>query len=545
MKRYKNKNRGSIFSLLIGNYIAFTIAIVVTVSIITSLGLLLISKRADIPVGITEKEESLLYKEKYSRLNSTKIAGKEGIIEILDENNNVIYSVGDGKKVKSYTQRELEFIKNYDGSGMLVNSYKFKNDGEEIALIIREDFSYNQSDETVNDYNEGWFEIIDKDLNVIFRSIGMDENSNLSYTKEELGYLLGTYPEKYNITKYSFKNSLNESRTLIIKEKHVNEEEFMERLDSWSIGSIRIFIVVYIVCIILFVMLLRKKVKKPLKKLEDAMYSLAEGKSKSLIEYRGPKEFVQICDAFNIMVNKLENSEIEKDRLSNDKQRILSDISHDLKTPITTIQGYSKALVDGVISKNDLDKYLNIIYAKSTRLNDLINMFYEYSKLEHPDFQLVFNEVDLSECIRSYLAVKYEDLLDAGFDLEVNIPDEVLLCNIDKVQFLRILDNLLGNSVKHNPKGTTIYFELIRENDNYKIIVADNGVGISEEISKNIFDAFTVGDESRTNKEGSGLGLAIAKNIVHLHGGEFNIDIDGDLFKSTVIFDVDNGEAQS
>ncbi|WP_052406604.1 sensor histidine kinase [Clostridium culturomicium] len=534
MKRYKNKNRGSIFSLLIGNYIAFTIAIVVTVSIITSLGLLLISKRSDIPVGITEKEESLLYKEKYSRLNPTKIAGKEGIIEILDENNNVIYSVGDGKKVKSYTQRELEFIKNYDGSGMLVNSYKFKNDGEEIALIIREDFSYNQSDETVSDYNEGWFEIIDKDLNVVFRSIGMDENSNLSYTKEELGYLLGTSPEKYNITKYSFKNSLNESRTLIIKEKHVNEEEFMERLDSWSIGSIRIFIVVYIVCIILFVMLLRKKVKKPLKKLEDAMYSLAEGKSKSLIEYRGPKEFVQICDAFNIMVNKLENSEIEKDRLSNDKQRILSDISHDLKTPITTIQGYSKALVDGVISKNDLDKYLNIIYAKSTRLNDLINMFYEYSKLEHPDFQLVFNEVDLSECIRSYLAIKYEDLLDAGFDLEVNIPDEVLLCNIDKIQFLRILDNLLGNSVKHNPKGTTIYFELIRENDNYKIIVADNGVGISEEISKNIFDAFTVGDESRTNKEGSGLGLAIVKKIVEMHKGTIQLKINNDAEYVTV-----------
>ncbi len=534
MKRYKNKNRGSIFSLLIGNYIAFTIAIVVTVSIITSLGLLLISKRADIPVGITEKEEALLYKEKYSRLNPTKISGKEGVIEILDENNDVIYSVGDGKKVKSYTQRELEFIRNYDGSGMLVNSYKFKNDGEEIALIIREDFSYNQSDETVNDYNEGWFEIIDKDLNVIFRSIGMDENSNLSYTKEELGYLLGTYPEKYNITKYSFKNSLNESRTLIIKEKQVNEEEFMERLDSWSIGSIRIFIVVYIVCIILFVMLLRKKVKKPLKKLEDAMYSLAEGKSKSLIEYRGPKEFVQICDAFNIMVNKLENSEIEKDRLSNDKQRILSDISHDLKTPITTIQGYSKALVDGVISKNDLDKYLNIIYAKSTRLNDLINMFYEYSKLEHPDFQLVFNEVDLSECIRSYLAVKYEDLLDAGFDLEVNIPDEVLLCNIDKVQFLRILDNLLGNSVKHNPKGTTIYFELILENDNYKIIVADNGVGISEEISKNIFDAFTVGDESRTNKEGSGLGLAIVKKIVEMHKGTIQLKINNDAEYVTV-----------
>lgn len=534
MKRYKKKNRGSIFSLLICNYIAFTIAIAVTVSIISLLGILLFSKRADIPIGITKKEVSLLYNENYNKLNLAKIAGKDGVIEILDENNIVIYSVGNGEKVKSYTNRELEFIRNYDGSGILVNSYKFKNDEEEIALIIRESFLYDQSNETVNDYNDGWFEIIDKDLNVVFRSIGMDENSNQFYTKEELGYLLGTYPEKYNIAKYSFKNSLNESRTLIIKEKRVNDEAFMEKLDSWSSSSIRIFIIVYTICIILFVMLLRKKVKKPLKKLEDAMYSLAEGKSNSLIEYRGPKEFVQICDAFNIMVNKLKNSEIEKDRLSNDKQRILSDISHDLKTPITTIQGYSKALVDGVISKDDLDKYLKIIYAKSTRLNDLINMFYEYSKLEHPDFQLIFNKVDLSECIRSYLAIKYEDLLDAGFDLEVNIPDEVLLCNIDKVQFLRILDNLLENSVKHNPKGTTIYFELIRENDNYKIIVADNGVGIPEEISKNIFDAFTVGDESRTNKEGSGLGLAIVKKIVEMHKGTIQLKINNDTEYVTV-----------
>ncbi|MBC5629035.1 HAMP domain-containing histidine kinase [Clostridium sp. NSJ-6] len=534
MKRYKKKKRGSIFSLLISNYIAFTVAIVLTVMLITYLGMLLFTKQLNIPVGLTEKEQELLSEEKYDELKLKKIAGVNGQIDILDENNNVIYHLGDGSVINRYSERELNYIREYDGSGVYTYAYKFRNNGEELILLLKNKNLFNNEYSNDMEYDVSLVEVIDKDLNVIYRAGDVEDTSYSSYTKEELGYLLGTYPEKYEVLKFSFTNKLNEKRTMIIKEERINEERFQERLDFWSVSSIVTVGIVYIICTIIFVMALRKKVKRPLEKLEGAMYSLAEGKSRSIIDYSGPKEFVQICDAFNIMVNKLEDSEVEKDRLTNDKQRILSDISHDLKTPITTIQGYSKALVDGVISEEDLNKYLKIIYTKSTRLNELINMFYEYSKVEHPDFQLILNEVDLSEYFRSYLAIKYEDILDTGFDLDVDIPDEVLLCNIDKVQFLRVLDNLLGNAIKHNPKGTTIYFKLIREKYNYKIILADNGVGISEEIAKNIFDAFTVGDESRTNKEGSGLGLAIVKKIVEMHKGNIRLKVSNDKEYATI-----------
>lgn len=534
MKKYKKKKRGSIFSLLISNYIAFTVAIVLTVMLITYLGVLLFAKQVNIPVGLTEKEQALLEEEKYDELKLKKIAGINGQIEILDQNNNVIYHLGDGPVISRYSERELNYIQDYDGSSTYTYAYKFRNNGEELILLLKNRAVFNNEYPNDMEYDVGLVEVVDENLNVIYRAGDIEDTSYSSYTKEELGYLLGTYPEKYDVFKFTFTNKANQKRTVIVKEEKINEEKFQERLNFWSITSIVTVGIVYIVCTIIFVMALRKKVKRPLEKLEGAMYSLAEGKSKSIIDYSGPKEFVQICDSFNVMVNKLEDSEIEKDRLTNDKQRILSDISHDLKTPITTIQGYSKALVDGVISEEDLNKYLKIIYTKSTRLNELINMFYEYSKLEHPDFKLIFNEVDLSEYFRSYLAIKYEDILDEGFELDVDIPDEILICNIDKVQFLRVLDNLLGNAIKHNPKGTTIYFKLIKEKDDYKIILADNGVGISEDIAKNIFDAFTVGDESRTNKEGSGLGLAIVKKIVEMHKGSIKLKVSNDKEYSTI-----------
>ena len=254
------------------------------------------------------------------------------------------------------------------------------------------------------------------------------------------------------------------------------------------------------------------------------MQLLSEGKNNEEIIYSGPKEFVEICESFNVMVNKLESSELERNKLIKDKQSMLADISHDLKTPITTIQGYSKALADGVISPAEYEKYFNIIYSKANRLTELINIFYEYSKLEHPSFKLVLEEVDLAEYLREYIAIKYEDILENGFSIEVDIPEKVMECKIDKVQFQRVLDNILGNAMKHNPVGTEIYVALSNEKGSYKIIIADNGVGISQEIVNDIFSPFTVGDESRNTKQGSGLGLAITKTIVEMHNGTIKLN---------------------
>ena len=389
------------------------------------------------------------------------------------------------------------------------------------------------------------------------RKVGFDTNSNLKEAEYEkmkdvvLGELKNAFkPEFLNrVDDIIVFNQLKEEDTLQIvnimlkdtinrlKEKNIDYNIFYKKIDKLMNFSLLSFLLACIICIIVFGILLKKKVQAPLNKLNGAMHLLSEGKNNEPLSYSGPKEFVDICNSFNVMVNKLESSELERNKLIKDKHSMLADISHDLKTPITTIQGYAKALADGVISEEEYKKYFNIIYSKSKKLTELINIFYEYSKLEHPDFKLVFETVDLSEYLRAYVASKYEEILDNGFNIEVDIPEKLLEFKLDKVQFQRVLDNILGNSMKHNPPGTEIYVELKEVNNNYKIIIADNGTGIPKEIRDNIFSAFIVGDESRNTKQGSGLGLAITKTVVEMHGGSIKLKSSSDS-KYVTVFEI-------
>ncbi|QHI73002.1 sensor histidine kinase [Aminipila terrae] len=211
------------------------------------------------------------------------------------------------------------------------------------------------------------------------------------------------------------------------------------------------------------------------------------------------------------------------------RQKMLADISHDLKTPITTIQGYAKALADGMIAEEEQKKYLNKIYNKSIELTDLINTFYEYSKLEHPDFSFCFESIEIYEFLREYLAERYEEISDKGFELELDIPEDHAFCNVDKFQLKRAFDNIVNNSIKHNPKGTRLFINVTMDeqqslNKFVRIVIADNGVGIPQELTASIFDPFVVGDDSRTSKQGSGLGLSISRKIIEGHGGNIALE---------------------
>jgi signal transduction histidine kinase len=204
---------------------------------------------------------------------------------------------------------------------------------------------------------------------------------------------------------------------------------------------------------------------------------------------------------------------------------MLADISHDLKTPITVIQGYSKAIVDGMVSEEHMDKYLNTIYQKSNRLADLINEFYQYSRLEHPEFQLTMEPGDLSEYVREYVAGKYEELEVAGYELDVDIPEQPIYMPFDHVELCRVFENIITNTIRHNAPPTTIFvgMEFLREKHQVRIRLGDDGEGIPEEIREHIFEPFVVGDESRNSKHGTGLGLSVAKRVVTAHGGKIRL----------------------
>lgn len=215
------------------------------------------------------------------------------------------------------------------------------------------------------------------------------------------------------------------------------------------------------------------------------------------------------------------DQESEEMRKSYEKKRnlMLSDIAHDLRTPITTIAGYSKALNDDmIVSEEKKREYLQAIENKSARMNDLINLLFDYVRLDSANYGLRRDEMDLPELLRTIAASLYSDVEEKGMEFEISIPEEVHMVSLDRVQFSRVVVNLINNAIKHNKGGTTISLEMKLEKNSIQVVVSDNGGLIPEFLAEHIFEPFAMGDASRTTQSGSGLGLSIAKKIVEMHG---------------------------
>ncbi|SNU08866.1 Signal transduction histidine kinase [Lachnospiraceae bacterium] len=220
-----------------------------------------------------------------------------------------------------------------------------------------------------------------------------------------------------------------------------------------------------------------------------------------------------------VEVKKIEEEDLAKQKeYEKSRNLMLSDIAHDLRTPITTVSGYAKALEDGMVSDDKKPEYLAAIQRKSARLTDLINLLFDYVRLDSEGFTLTKEDFDICELCRETAAFMYQDIEDAGMELEVDIPEKIKKINGDKLQVSRVITNLLTNAIRHNKTGTSIgLFLIIEDDETIRIMVADNGEKIDEEYAKTIFEPFVVGDESRSTKGGTGLGLSIVKKVLDMH----------------------------
>lgn len=208
----------------------------------------------------------------------------------------------------------------------------------------------------------------------------------------------------------------------------------------------------------------------------------------------------------------------EAQKLARDQRRnlLLSDIAHDIKTPITTICGYSKALSEGVAAKNDRQSYLDAIYAKAMRMDELVTLLFDYVKLESEGFTLHREPGDLAELTREMAAFLYADFEDSGMELVLDILEERVFFDMDRLQLGRAITNLLTNALRYRKAGGRVLVRL----QEYELTVADEGEAIDPDFAAHIFEPFTRGDRARSSKGGSGLGLGIAQKIVEMHGGK-------------------------
>lgn len=217
-------------------------------------------------------------------------------------------------------------------------------------------------------------------------------------------------------------------------------------------------------------------------------------------------------------IRKLER-EKEEARHAEEKRRYLmiSNIVHDLKTPMTTVYGYAKALNDGMVPPEKNTEYHEAIMAKTDRMNEVVALLLDYVKLDSEGFTLKKEKIDICETVRACCALSYTDAEVAGDTLAVNIPDDQVFIEADGKQLSRVITNLITNAIRHNPKGTKISVSVTSDED-IRIFVADTGDEIAEDMKEQIFVPFVTGDESRASNGGTGLGLPLSLRICEMHG---------------------------
>ncbi len=445
---------------------------------------------------------------KFKNIPVELMMGKSGWLTIVDTDGNNVYS--SDKETREYSLSELDFILNF-GSGEKVSERRFKvENGQYNHLISR---SIIIDGEEIEQYL-----LLDSDLRVISGTVSINK-TQLTERELEL-YVYNANHGEERLFKYYFTDKDDNGFYAIYLDTN-GEEGVTPYVFAIVVGILILGLVAAL--LILYIRYINKHVQRPLKDLSAAMNDFTKNNYREKLSYSGIKEFEQLVDSFNEMATLLNASEEQRNMLEADRQRMLAGLSHDLKTPITIIQGFSKAIRDGVVGEEDKQKYLNLIIAKSEHMGELINEFYEYSKLDHPDFRLNSEDLDIAEFIRTYIAGRYEEFELQGYAVDADITEERLISNADKAQFARVFDNLISNFFKYTPKGSTLYVKAFKEGENAKIIFADNGAGIPASASEDIFTPFVVGEASR-NKQGSGLGLAICTKIVTAHGGTISLN---------------------
>ena len=262
----------------------------------------------------------------------------------------------------------------------------------------------------------------------------------------------------------------------------------------------------------------------PLMKLRKATHNIAEGNLDFTLEVDGNDEISDLCRDFEEMRRKLCESNEEKIQYDRESKELISNISHDLKTPITAIKGYVEGIMDGVADTPEkMDHYIRTIYNKANDMDRLINELTFYSKIDTNRIPYTFNKINVS----SY----FEDCCEeVGLDLEsknidfsyFNYVDENVEVIADAEQMKRVINNIIGNSVKYmdKPKGR-INIRVKDVGDFVQIEIEDNGKGIGPKKLPYIFDRFYRTDASRNSSMGgSGIGLSIVRKIVEDHGGK-------------------------
>lgn len=298
----------------------------------------------------------------------------------------------------------------------------------------------------------------------------------------------------------------------------INQPFFIKLIIVWVIS---------ITVIVLFTgfgitMYLSRSILTPLRELKADIKKLTEGSFEFEIAYSEDSEISELCVMLDKLRIKLKDNVRKQLDYERERNMLIANISHDLKTPITSIKGYVEGVIDGVADTPEKqERYLKTVLSKAELMDELIDNLSMYSKLELKKIPFCFRYTDICGFISNETAEYIPELLQEDMETELNIPSHAIIVRIDRTKMRRVISNIIGNAVKYKKEGKgKITIGIAEFNRGAVISFHDNGIGISESETDKVFEGFYRSDLSRSSGiKGNGLGLSITKQIIEESGG--------------------------
>lgn len=245
--------------------------------------------------------------------------------------------------------------------------------------------------------------------------------------------------------------------------------------------------------------------------------------------------FKNIAHNFNTIGDNLTTAVEEQVKAERMRTELITNVSHDLKTPLTSIINYSKILIDDEASTEEKLEYAEIIHEKSLKLKTLIEDLFQISKATSNNIEFEKEKLDFSSLTLQAIGEWKDHFEEKGLNIIFTKPEYPLVLELDGNRTYRVLDNLMSNIYKYAQGNTRVYMDLKEKDDNVELTIKNISAYELNISAEELMERFTRGDKSRTT-DGSGLGLSIASSLIEGQGGTFNIEIDGDLFKVKIEF---------
>lgn len=291
--------------------------------------------------------------------------------------------------------------------------------------------------------------------------------------------------------------------------------------DKKSSVSGTIFNILFVIGIFIlsFLFIVNRKIKY-IKYIAERVNKISNEDFGSTIEIIGNDELAELSKSINFMSKELKERSKREKELENAKNELITNVSHDLRTPLTSIVGYVDLIrMKEYKNEEQLDEYIDTIYNKSQNLQVLINELFEYTKLATPGTKINCSSIDLGSLLEQMVGEYIPIFSKSQLIIVRDISEEDIMLSVDIEKIVRVFENILMNAKKYSTKPSEIHVKLYKHNNSAITSISNKTDKIFTENLDNLFEKFFRADSSRKDIDGAGLGLAIAKRIVELHNG--------------------------